>query len=497
MSELYGMVRAAIRPAAFVFMGLALAMVACVGLTSLFAFAGLEQRAMDSAAVLHMFQASAVAGILGGLAWHWSRSVAHEGLSRREAILSVNLIWIGAVFLGSLPYLFSGALGPVDALFESTSGFTTTGATVVADIEGTLPQTVLLWRSLTQWLGGMGIVVLFVAILPQVGIGGKHMFQMEMPGHDPKGFRPRVRETGVILWRLYLGFTLTEFAVLMVLGVSPFESLNHAFTTMATGGFSTRSASIGGFGNPVVEWAIIGFMILGGINFTLYFLALRDRDFSVFLHNAELRVYGVLLVLITAVVTVSTLGLYPQQPFTALRHAAFMVVSLLTSTGYGVGDYSQWPAICLGLVVLMMVMGGCSGSTSGGLKIGRVMILTVTNWVVVQRHARPKRVHQARIDNVVVNERTTDQAAAVGLAFVLTLFISTVLFAALSGAPMETSFGAMLSTTANMGPAPFHIGADNFASYPAAAKSVGIIGMVLGRLEFLTVLALFTRAMWR
>jgi len=344
----------------------------------------------------------------------------------------------------------------------------------------------------------MGIVVLFVAILPQVGIGGKHMVQLEMPGHDPKGFRPRVRETGVILWRLYLGFTLAEFALLSLLGISPFEALNHSFTTMATGGFSTRSASVGGFGNPLVEWVIIGFMILGGINFTLYFLALRNRSLGGFLRNSELKVYGALIALITLTVTATTLPLYPGEPLTALRHGLFMVVSFLTSTGYGVGDYSQWPALCLGLVVAMMVMGGCSGSTSGGLKIGRIMILSVTNWVVVRRFARPARVHQPRIDGVVVDERISDQAAAVGLAFLATLFTTTVLFAALTGLPMETSFGAMLSTTANIGPAPFHVpGQDHFAFYPATAKFVGVVGMMLGRLEFLTVLALFTKAMWR
>ncbi len=486
--------RAVARPVGAVVVGCAAGMLLCalVG----FAFEILEyRREVDAGAAAAMGISGLLTAALGGGLMAWGRA-ATRALSRREAVVAVTAIWVAVSLVGAMPFVFDAGFSPVDGLFEAASGFTTTGATMVDDIEGQLSRTLLLWRSLMQWLGGMGIVVLFVAIFPNLGVSGKRLFRSEVPGVTADGLRPRITETSVALWQLYLGFTALETVVLWGLGMSPFESLCHAMTTMSTGGFSTRNASIAAFDAPAIEYVISVFMLIAGVNFGLYYGALRSRRAGVLLRSSEFRVYAVLSVLLTLAITLFVLPNHGQLEL-AFRRALFMVTTTITSTGFGTDDYMAYPPPALALVLGLMFIGGSSGSTAGGIKVSRIVVLAETARAMIRRSVRPAVVQVVRLERKPMETPVLLEVATFFFLYMSCLAVGVFGVAWIERIPLSTAFGAMLTTLSNMGPAPFYEGVDNFSGYSAGAKVWFAAMMILGRLEFFTVLALLMPDTWR
>ena len=466
---------------------------ACVGLAE---FLGGPRRPFDDNAAFELL-ASAVVTFLAAVGlWFYGRNAPERTLRRREATLVVAAIWLVSGMFGALPFVLDAGFSPVDAFFEAVSGFTTTGATIVTDIEGTLSYPLLLWRSLMQWLGGMGIVVLFVAVFPNVGVGAKHMFRSEAPGPPGESLQPRIAETSLVLWRIYLLFTLLEIIALYLLGMSLFDALNHSLTTMSTGGFSTRDASVGAFDNAAIETVIAVFMLAAGVNFSLYYTALRGSSVRVFLRSTEFRVYLGTVFIVTVLLTGTTLQVHGGNVLESLRYSFFTVATFITSTGYGTDDYMAYPGAGLLLVIMLMFTGGSAGSTAGGIKLARVAVLAKESWAQIRQSFRPNIVQVVRMDGRAVPESILAEAGAFLVLFLATLFLGTVTVAYTDGLPAQTAFGAMLSCISNMGPAPFYLESDNFAAYTDTAKLIFSLAMVLGRLELFTLLALLLPDFW-
>lgn len=443
----------------------------------------------------------AVAGTITLAIGSWMAWVGRGGegvaLRRREATLVVALIWLGAGVFGGLPFVIASGLDPIDATFEAISGFTTTGATILTDIEGTMSAPVLLWRSLIQWLGGMGIVVLFVAIFPNLGVGGKHMYRSEVPGHSAGGLVPRIRDTSETLWLLYSALTAAEVLVLWLLGMDLFEATCHAFTTMSTGGFSTRNASVAAFDSAAIEATIGVFMLFGGVNFALYYGAFAKRSLRSFIRSVEFRFYLGLVLVSTGLLTVAIRGNHGGDVLESLRYAFFMVATTITSTGYGTDDYMAYPPFALMLVLTLMFIGGSSGSTAGGIKISRLLLLGKTLIAQVRRVLRPQVVERVRLDGKALETDVLLEVAAFFFVYMVVMCVGSLLVTLTDGVPPETAFGAMLTSLSNMGPGPYYLDQDNFAAYSGIAKIWFSLAMVLGRLEFFTLLAILHPDFWR
>jgi trk system potassium uptake protein TrkH len=427
----------------------------------------------------------------------YGRRHASDFVSRREAVLAVSVIWAAASLFGALPFVVGASMSPIDALFETVSGLTTTGATVVTDIEGSLSRPILLWRSLLQWLGGMGIVVLFVAVFPSIGAGGKHMFGEEVPGTTVEGLRPRIAETSRVLWQLYVLFTVLVIASLWALGVSLFEAVCHAFTTMSTGGFSTRDASIGAFDDWRVELLLSGFMLVASVNYGLYYAALRGKTLRVFPRSVEFRTYVAIVFTAVIATTIGILPVHGGDLFAAFRYGLFTVATFVSSTGYGTDDYTTYPPSVLWVILTLMFVGGCAGSTAGGIKIERIVLMAKVVWTELRRSFRPNLVHVVRMGRQIVQPSALTDVVVFFVVYMASLAVMTGTATLLDGLPLPAAFGASLSCLSNMGPAPFHVGADNFASYSSATKFVFTLGMLLGRLEFFALLALLVPGFWR
>jgi len=447
-----------------------------------------------------VFLACSLGGLLaGGLLMAQGRG--HDELRNRDGFAIVSLGWAAVGMLGALPFLGTGAIpSPVDAVFESISGFTTTGSTIMTDIEGVGAEhhAVLFWRSLIQWLGGMGIVVLALAVLPLRGVGGMQLFRAESPGPAPDRLTSRISETARLLWGVYVLITGLEVAALMLIGgMGPFDAVCHAFTTMATGGFSTLDTSVGGFASPAVEWIITVFMFLAGANFSLHYLALRGR-WRVYGRDDEFRFYGLVVLGTTAIVAAALfLGRVVDGVEPTLRAAAFQVVSIVTTTGYGTADYVLWPPVTHIILLLLMALGGCAGSTGGGIKMMRVLLLLKHAHVEVKKLLHPRAVY-----TVFFNERAVSPALATNvLGFFLLfmiVFVSGTVLLTVAGRDIVTAVGAVAATLGNIGPGLGEVGPTcNFAFMSAFEKWVLVLLMLIGRLELYTVLVLFMPAAWR
>jgi len=433
---------------------------------------------------------------------------APSNLYQREALGFVGLSWLMAAGLGAMPYVFAGVFHPVDAYFECMSGFTTTGSSVMTDIEGTA-KSILFWRSFTHWLGGMGIVVLFIAVLPYLGAGGKQLFKSESPGPDPPGLRPRIKDTASILYKIYLAFTVAETVALMLAGMTLYDALCHTFGTLATGGFSTRQASIGAFDSLAVDTIIIFFMICAGSNFALYFAMLRG-NWKALWKDSEWRVYIAVIVVCIAAVTLNLRGIGgataadPEgaQPVygsagAALRYASFQVVSIMTTTGYCTADFDAWPHFSRMLLVVLMFVGGCAGSTGGGMKVVRIIIVLKMAYWRLETTFRPKAVRAVRVGRQVVDD---DVRQTVYGFFVLYLawFVGGALFMSFLGLPFQTAVSSVAATLNNIGPGLELVGAtQNYHHVPMIGKVFLSLCMALGRLELFSILVLFVPAFWR
>ncbi len=444
-------------------------------------------------AAIHFAKAMAISlglGIAAFLLYSGEDEIRH-----REGFAIVALGWIAASLVGSLPYVFAGTFPTyIDAFFETMSGFTTTGASVLTDIE-VVDKSILMWRSLTQWLGGMGIVVLFVAVLSQLGVGAMQMFKAEAPGPVTERLKPRIKETAKILWLSYLVLSIILLFLLLIAGMGLYDAVNHTFTTMATGGFSTKNASIAAF-NPAIQWIIVVFMFLAGTNFALYYQTLRGRSLRIFWQNEEFKLYLTICILATVIlmITIYTPGLSLEQ---ILRYASFQAVSIITTTGFATADFDLWPPLARTLLFVLMFVGGSAGSTGGSVKIGRILILLKHSILELRR-----MIHPRAILPLLVNNRPVDNGVIVNVLQFFVLFIGIFLFGWLALAAMgldfETSASAVAATLGNVGPGLGLVGpSQNFAFLPAEAKLLLSFLMLIGRLEIYTVLVLMLPSTWK
>jgi trk system potassium uptake protein len=441
---------------------------------------------------LPLLLAGIAAGGLGTLGRALTR--VPEDLSYREGFATVTFTWTAVGLVGALPYYLSGAIGsPIDALFESFSGFTTTGSTILPDIEAVAPG-ILLWRSLTQWLGGMGIIVLGVAILPYLGVGGMQLFRAEVPGPTKDRLRPRIRETAKVLWAVYAALTLAAMLLYRIGGMSLFDAVNHALTTLPTGGFSTRNASMAAF-SPFVQWTAIVFMYLAGVNFTLHFRAL-SRGSAPYWRDGEWRLYTVLIAMAFVLVAVSV-----HSPGSALeptvRAALFQVVAIITTTGYGTADFVQWAPFAQIVIFLLFFVGGMAGSTAGGPKVIRVLLILKHGFGEMRRYLHPRAVMVTKVSGMPVPGEVMLNVFAFMILYVGLFGLGTLLMAG-TGLSLTSAAGAAATAISNVGPGLDQVGpAENFGFIPGWGKLTMIVLMVVGRLEIYTVLLLLHPGLWR
>ncbi|MFO7976206.1 MAG: TrkH family potassium uptake protein [Candidatus Hydrogenedentota bacterium] len=463
------------------------------------------------AALLGATGVSCLIGYLFALGGRNACSDFHQ----REGLGLVAFSWIVAAGLGALPYMFAGVFtNPADAYFESMSGFTTTGASVMTnEFYGVTPKSIMFWRSFTHWLGGMGIVMLFIAVLPYLGAGGKQLFKSEAPGPDPRGLKPRIRDTASSLYKIYLGITIAQIVALMFCGMSLYDALCHAFGALATGGFSTKAGSVGAFNSVAVDIVIIVSIIFGASNFALYFVVLGG-NWKALLKDTEWRFFIAILAVCTLLVTLNLMGaegdfaagdvpLPAQEKVTydsfwqALRYASFQVVSMGTCTGYSTADFNAWPYFSRMLLLVLMFVGGCAGSTTGGIKVVRLIILLKMAYARIQQTFRPKMVRAIRVSGQVVDEGVQHTVYVFFLLYVFVFVVGSLLMSLL-GLPFQTAVSSVAATFNTAGPGLSAVGAmENYALVPTVGKIFLSLCMVLGRLELFSIMVLFIPSFWR
>jgi trk system potassium uptake protein TrkH len=425
-----------------------------------------------------------------------TKTTDYASLSHREGMAIVTLGWVSAGFFGALPFLLSGSIGTItNAYFESISGFTTTGASILSDIES-LPKGILLWRSLTQWLGGMGIIVLSIAILPFLGVGGMQLYKAEIPSPVVDKLQPRISETAKTLWRVYLFITLLEIGLLFLGGMSFFDSICHTFCTMPTGGFSTQNGSIAQFHSVYFEGVITVFMLLAGINFSLHFKFLKG-DFRVFGRDPECRVFLLILAILILMVTANTYGSVFSSIGGAFRYAAFQVTSIITTTGFVTADYSEWPAFSKIILLMCMFLGAMAGSTGGAIKIMRVILLVKHGYREIFSLIHPHAVRSIKLGGKPVPPEVLSSIWGFFILYVGLFIVAVILMSSL-GLDTMTSFASVAATIGNVGPGFGLVGpVSNYLSVPDIGKWVLIFCMILGRLEIYTVIILLVPAYWQ
>lgn len=431
----------------------------------------------------------------GALLRYLTRNKKSKELKKKDGYLIVTAGWIVMSIFGALPYLISGSIPDfTNAFFETISGYTTTGASILTDIEA-VPNGILFWRSLTQWIGGMGIIVLALAILPFLGIGGMQLFVAEAPGITPDKLQPRIQETAKRLWFLYVGLTLAEALALYAAGMGPFDAINHSLTTMATGGFSTKNDSLQ-FVDPVIQYIVIFFMFLAGTSFTLTYFALK-RNFKKVFKNEEFLVYSTFTVVITIIVTI-TLLVVTDQPFEAsFRDALFQVVSLITTTGFVSADYTSWAPFLSVIFFILLFVGGSAGSTAGGVKVIRHVVLFKNSFLELKRQLHPSAIMPVRISGKAVEQSIVYNVLAFIMIYILVFLVGVTLLSAMN-VDFDTAFGAVATSLGNVGPGIGGVGPlDNFSGMPTAGKWLLSALMLLGRLELFTVLMLLSPHFWR
>ncbi len=425
----------------------------------------------------------------------------NQDLGMKEGFAVVTFGWIAMALAGALPFYLSGSIPSfTDCFFESMSGFTTTGASIlgtVITIES-LPHGILFWRSLTHWIGGMGIILMSLAILPMLGIGGMQLFKAEVPGPTKDKLTPRIRDTAEILWLVYVGLSMVEIVLLLFGRMSLFDAACHTFGTMATGGFSTRGESIAAYNSSYIEYVIIVFMFIAGTNFALHYRLLSRFEIRKYWESREFRFYLAVIFTVTGLLILNNLTLFPTDSVEkTFRAALFQSVSILTTTGYGSVDWENWGAFAQLILVFAMFVGGMAGSTGGGLKVIRIQILVNQVRIELRRLIHPQAVLPLRIGRQMISDSIVSNVLAFLLAFGMLLLLSTIALAAL-GLDMVTSFGAAIASLSNIGPGLGDVGpTENYGWMPNTAKWLLSLLMMLGRLEVFTVMVLFSRHFWR
>lgn len=418
-------------------------------------------------------------------------------LLTRDGFLVVAASWLAVSAFGALPFVLTGSIPSyTDAFFETTSGFTTTGASILRDVEA-LPRSILFWRSLTHWIGGMGIVVLTVAVLPRLGIGGLKLMRSEAPGPTLDKLTPRLTETAKILWLIYLALTAAAFGLLLLAGLDWFDALTTTFGTVATAGFSPRNASVGAYGSAFVDVVVTVFMLLAAVNFSLYFQVVRGRP-GLLLNNLELRVFAAIFLIAAALVTLSVTGGGGYRSFgEGVRYASFQVASILTTTGFSTADYDAWPALAKGVLVTLMLVGGCAGSTAGGVKVIRLATLFKQGLNELKYLVHPQGIFMLKIGDRPVKKDVLYPVAVFFFLYVA-LVMATVLIVSAAGADLLSALATGLAMAGNIGPGFGAVGpARNYAHYPDLVKWWLSFAMLVARLEVYTVLVLLTPTFWR
>jgi len=432
----------------------------------------------------------------GAILFFFTRKNIRKNIGKREGYIIVSITWIIISLFGTLPFIISGAIPNfTNAFFETISGFTTTGASVLSDIES-LPKGILFWRSITHWIGGMGIIVLSVAVLPVLGIGGMQLFMAEMPGPQPDKLHPRITETAKRLWAIYVLLTFVETVFLIFGGMSFFNALCHSFGTMATGGFSTQNDSITGY-SPYIQYVVIVFMILAGTNFTLHYYALHGKLKKVW-QNEEFRYYFFLILIIGIIIT-SFLFVFNYGDFEkSFRDSLFQVVSIITTTGYVTSDYLIWPGGVLWVIIfLLMFIGGSAGSTGGGMKIIRQLLLFKNTIAEFKRAIHPNAVVTVKYNKKSVPQQIIFLIMAFFFTYIIIFGFGTFVMT-LFGLDFETAIGATIASLGNIGPGIGNVGpTGNYAFIPTGGKWFLSFLMLLGRLELFTVLIILSPAFWK
>ena len=450
----------------------------------------------EDQSLIPLLKSMAITMLAGSVMYLIFRKAGVEVINHREGVMIVAVGWIAAGLVGALPfYLGDGYFTFTDAVFESVSGFTTTGASVLTNIEA-VSKGLLFWRSFIQWLGGMGIIVLSVAILPFLGVGGMQLYKAEVPSPVPDKLKPRIRDTALILWKVYALISLAQVIMLKLGGMSLYDALCHTFTTMPTGGFSTKNSSIAHYNSVYFDCVFIFFMLLAGINFSLHYQMLRGKTLA-FWRDSECRFFLGAVALLTVAVSLDVFGSVYESIGEALRYGAFQVVSIVTTTGFATADYEQWPAMSQLILLVCMFMGASAGSTGGGMKCLRIMLCFKYCYKELFLLIHPHAVSHVKIASSPVPDDVMRSVLGFLALYVGLFVLSAVLLAGL-GVDFVTSFAAVAATIGNIGPGFGTVGpVENYAQIPILGKWLLIWCMLLGRLEIFTVVILVVPEFWR
>jgi trk system potassium uptake protein TrkH len=418
-------------------------------------------------------------------------------IQRKEGFLIAALFWFAASIFGAIPYLIYGVFNhPVDAWFESVAGFTTTGATVLTDIE-VLPYGMLFWRSFSQWLGGMGIIVLGIAILPRLAVGGMQLMGLEAPGPTTEKITPRIAETAKKLWGVYLLLSFLLIVFLLFAGMPIFDSVLQSFSTMSTGGFSPNSLSVGFYNSSIIDVIITIFMFIAGMNFVLLYWSLRG-DFKRLTRNSELKYYFFLNLSVILLVSFELWSTIYPNFFEALRYGSFQVISISTGSGFSTANFDLWPSFSKWFLLMLMFFGGCAGSTTGSIKIIRIMVLFKKGYQELHKIIYPHAIVPIRVNAKPINPEIVSSITSFFLIYLFIFLISTLIVMAAEDLPIITAISACAASIGNVGPGLGEVGpAGNYANLSIFTKIVLSFLMLIGRLELFTILVIFTPAFWR
>ena len=434
--------------------------------------------------------------IVGLLTKYLTRKKKSDEVKKREGYLIVAIGWFAMIICSAIPYLMSGAFdGTTNAFFETISGLTTTGSSILNNIEQ-MPESILFWRSMTQWIGGMGIIVLTIAILPLLGVGGMELFASEAPGPTKDKIHPRIKETAKRLWLIYVFLTLLETTLLWLAGMSLFDAINHALTNVSTGGFSTKQASIGHFTSPLIQYIIILFMFIGGINFTLLYFGAKLK-FKKFIENDEFKWFVCAIPFLLLIIFPLVNQVSDNNLETSFRHALFQIVSIMTGTGYSNADFTTWGAFATFIFFLLMFSGASAGSTTGGVKIVRIGLLIKNTALEFKRRLHPNAIIPVQLNGKGVSPKIIYNLLAF-VFFYLFVFVTGSIALTFIGLDFQDAVGASATAISNVGPGIGSVGPSaSFAHLPDAAKWVLSFLMILGRLELFTIAILFTPYFWK
>tara|TARA_B100001750_G_scaffold32959_1_gene22830 strand:+ start:726 stop:2195 length:1470 start_codon:yes stop_codon:yes gene_type:complete len=449
-------------------------------------------------------KSSAICVLIGLPVWFFTRK--NRSLNNKDGFAIVTLAWLLVALAGAQPFYLTGAIPNfTDAWFESMSGVTTTGATIIGNIETlpnlvngieSLPHGVLFWRSFIQWIGGMGIIVFTIAILPLLGVGGVQLFKAEVPGPVADKIRPRINQTAKILWMVYVGFTILQVLLLGLAGMPWFDSVCHAFTTMPTGGFSTQNASIAAYSNPLIHYIIIFFMFVAGVNFTLHFRAITG-NYKVHLKDYEFRVYLSIICIATLLIFFNISSANSDWSHNSFLISLFESLAMLTGTGYANADYELWPFFSQHILLIIMFFGAMGGSTSGGMKITRIILLIKYAATETRRMLHARAIIPIRIGDRFISDEVVRNTLGFSLIY-LSIFVLTSFVLTAFNLDLLSAIGASASAIGNVGPAFGAFGpTDNYALLHPIGKWMLTICMLLGRLEIFTIMVLFSRTFWK